>query len=836
MTLDRSSKTSDGRSQTNTSVQRWAAKSTQISSHARLQTSTPSPTLRKEELNGKLNGSVAGHSDDATTPVKPLLSSNITPRSGSRKARVESASSTPRRTPESNGAKGRPVSMIEGQNWSLGASNIGPGYGTGGGNVSRPERSRSVISDAQSSSTRQDRESWIASLDAVPKFFHMDETKALRAAKVQPQSSQSQPRLVDNRYLYGTATSTHSSRPSSPQSADDRPKFVYANGTQEDSSPAPRLINGTFGTRPPLQTIFSSYQTTTPTHRPPSPLKEEVLPVSRKSSLNKPSPRRHTRLVSSGSSGIRAPESITKGRSDISRRSSLNEPNRRITQPQSPVISTRKITSSRRSSIALSDSGREPTLMHSSEPQSTELSPTIYPPAPGPEPSPPQSPSKAAPGQSKLDHLNELAANARRERKVLDLEISNSSLLAINRTLETEMRKQKAELRFFRRLRSSGHFPASSRSASSRFSMPSASDDLSPTSSADEDYLDDDRFSNVSGTSDDTSFPDSLSFSPTPRNSTAPSGKGRQSRAFKLDLSAQRALLLDSQKLNQALKRCLSRTDELIADGKKALSYSVDVGQATSLGPRVLTPDERDEEIELGRGLLSPSIDEKHENPWDRAGNMEDARPTPQPDGLEKDKLEDNHPPGSGDHARESAEVQSPDVLGISYPNNNDNNDNNIEKDTVMETRHNIATAEQQDTLDAKYRDIMDVLDNNQDHTTLTLTASPPEEEPPAPVSTSSHLTPRKDDTLDIPYEDPGIDTDTGGEMSEALEEEEEEITNPLGLPPSPDPDRNSKQEDGVVGSSREGSESEGEEAAEEEKGGKGLGGFLRLVGGSWGV
>ncbi|KAI4197533.1 MAG: hypothetical protein LQ350_005848 [Teloschistes chrysophthalmus] len=809
MTFDRLSKTSDGRSQTNTSVQRWAAKTTQISSHARLQTSTPSPTLRKEGLNGKFNGSVADHSDDATTPVKPLLSSNITPRSGSRKARVESASSTPRRTPESHGAKGRPVSMIEGQNWSLGASNIGPGSGTRGGNVSRPERARSVVSDAQSS-TRQDRESWNTTLDTPPKFFHADEAKALRATKVQSQSSQSQTRLLDNRHMYGTASSAHSSRPDSPQCADDRPKFVYANGAQEDSPPAPRLMNGTFGTRPPLQTIFSSYQTTTPTHRPPSPLKEEVLPVSRKSSLNKPSPRRHTRLVSSGSSGIRAPDSITKGQSDLSRRSSLNGSTRIITQPQSPVISSRKITSSRRSSIALSDSGREPTLMLSPEPQFTELSPTMYPPTPGPEPSPPQSPSKAAPGQSKLDHLNELAANARRERKVLDLEISNSSLLAINRTLETEMRKQKAELRLFRRLRSSGHFPPSSRSASSRFSMPSASDDLSPTSSADEDYLDDDRFSNVSGTSDDTSFPDSLSFSPTPRNSTAPSGKGRQSRAFKLDLSAQRALLLDSQKLNQALKRCLSRTDELIADGKKALSYSVDIGQASSLGPRVLTPDERDGEIELRRALLSPGVDEKHENPWDRLGNMGDAGPTLQFGASEEEKLEDD-PLGLG---RQSAEVQSSDALGISHD----------QKDTVIETgAEPPITADQQDTLDAKYRDIIDVLDNNQDHTTLPPTASPPPEEPPVPIS--SHL----DDRLDIEYEDPGIDT--GGETSEAVEEEE-----PLNLPPPPDPDDTSKREDGAFGSSREASESEGDGEVEEEKGAKGLGGFLRLVGGSWGV
>ncbi|KAL8659481.1 MAG: hypothetical protein Q9202_007095 [Teloschistes flavicans] len=825
MTSDRSSKTSDGRSQTNASLQRWAAKSPQISSHARLQASTPSPTLRKDGLAGRLNGSVADHSDHATTPVKPLLNSNITPRSGSRKARVESTSSTPRRTPETIGAKGRPVSMIEGQNWSSGAPNAGFGSDTRGGNVSRPERARSVVSDAQPSTTRQDGESWNAGLDTVPKFFHANETKPLRATKVQSPSSQSQPRLADNRQFYGSAGSARSSRPSSPQYGDDRPKFMYANGKEEDSPPAPKLMNATFGTRPPLQTIFSSYQTTTPTHRPPSPLKEEVLPVSRKSSLSKPSPRRHTRLISSGSNGIRAPDSMTKGQLDISRRSSLNESTRRAIQPQSPVLSTRNITSSRRSSVALSDSGREPTFALSPEPQDADLSPAYHPTTSAVEPIQPHSPSKAAPGQSKLEHLNELAANARRERKVLDLEISNSSLLAINRTLETEMRKQKAELRLFRRLRSSGRFPPSSRSASSRFSMPSASDDLSPTSSADEDYLDDDRFSNVSGTSDDTSFPDSLSFSPTPRNSTTPAGKGRQSRAFKMDLSAQRALLLDSQKLNQALKRCLGRTDELIADGKKALNYSVDVGHASGLGPRVLTPDERDEEVELGRGLLSPGIDEKNENPWERLGSMEDAGHTPQFGGSEEEKPED-HPPSSGNQRYQSAETQSPDVLGISY-----------RKDTVGSGREIIATAEQ-NTLDAKYQDIIDVLDNSHDTTTLDPDLSPPE--PPAPVST--HLPPLKDttpqDTLEIPYEDPGIDT--GGETSSALEEDEgRESPEPVYSPPSPDL-TSARTKNTAFGSRESDSSSEGEaEDADETRAmspGKGLGGFLRLVGGSWGV
>lgn len=89
--------------------------------------------------------------------------------------------------------------------------------------------------------------------------------------------------------------------------------------------------------------------------------------------------------------------------------------------------------------------------------------------------------------------MNELAANARRERKVLDLEISNSSLLAINRTLEREMRKQTAELRRFRRLSCSGRLSvAPSRSASGKMSMLSeATDELDDNLLTSDDELED---------------------------------------------------------------------------------------------------------------------------------------------------------------------------------------------------------------------------------------------------------------------------------------------------------------------------------------------------------
>ncbi|KAL8733953.1 MAG: hypothetical protein Q9181_003367 [Wetmoreana brouardii] len=787
MTLDRPTKAPNGRSSTNTSAQKWTGKSPQMPSTARFTTSTPSPTLRKDGYVCGMNATALDLKEDVATPVKTLLSSNITPRSGSRKARIESASSTPRRTPEGTPPAGRPLSMIEGRDWPSGGPKLGTGLGERGGRVSRPERARSVTSDVQHSirggitTSSRENGSRTASPDTLSKFFHANEAKPRHNPRTQTPSPRLQPQRPGTQYTDGMSNIGRPTVCTSPDGGDDRPKFFYANGNQETGPP--RLTNGAFSARPPLQTIFSSYQSTTsPAQRPPSPLKEEVLPGSRKPSLSKLSPRRHTRLVSSGSNDIRAPDMLVKGESDLSRRSSLHKSTWGISQSQSPVATGFNFASSRRSSIALSDSGREHVPSPGS--QSAELPPTEPTITTSPQPDPSQSPSRPAPGQSKLDHLNELAADARRERKVLDLEISNSSLLAINRTLETEMRKQKAELRYLRRLRSSGRFPSSTRSASSRFSIPSAAEDLSPTSSADEDGIDDDRFSNLSGTSDDTSFPDSLSFSPTPRNSSMAAAKGRQIRAFKLDLSAQRVLLLDSQKLNQALKRCLGRTDELIADGRKALNYKVDTGKMLNLGPRVLTPDEHDEELEMGRGLLSPGLDEKIDNPWERPRSVGDTWNVPQLDGSREDILDvaAHDEVDRGDH---TVDAQSPDMLGISYDKPGKEPDPEIPE--VLE-----------EVLEGKPHRMADDFHEPPGTGFETKEPAPEDVSPVLPHNTGLET----QDTLDIPYEDPGIDT--GGETS-ALEDDEEEST-------------------------------EAEEELQNLSPGKGLGVFLRMVGGSWGV
>jgi hypothetical protein len=74
----------------------------------------------------------------------------------------------------------------------------------------------------------------------------------------------------------------------------------------------------------------------------------------------------------------------------------------------------------------------------------------------------------------------------------------------------------------------------------------------------------------------------------------------RDEKRLKLDLSKHQQLLIDSQKMNQSLKRCLGLSEELINEGKKAIAYTVRVSDI-QVGGRVLAP----EEIEDGNEGMS---------------------------------------------------------------------------------------------------------------------------------------------------------------------------------------------------------------------------------------
>ena len=233
--------------------------------------------------------------------------------------------------------------------------------------------------------------------------------------------------------------------------------------------------------------------------------------------------------------------------------------------------------------------------------------------------------------------MNELAANARRERKVLDLEISNSSLLAINRTLEREMRKQNAELRRYRRLSRSGRLSVApkSGSASGKMSLMSESaedfaDEISPLDSENEENDDENDDENILS---ETSFPSAASSRPSSPTSRAGRTRFQDPKRPELNLAAQRALLVEDQKLNQLIKRCLAQTESLVASGKTALEYQARAPTPENLGARVLTPDDTEDSIlERGQGLLSPSP-WTGSNPFERSlgstGSLDGGLETP---------------------------------------------------------------------------------------------------------------------------------------------------------------------------------------------------------------
>ena len=212
------------------------------------------------------------------------------------------------------------------------------------------------------------------------------------------------------------------------------------------------------------------------------------------------------------------------------------------------------------------------------------------------------SPSKSdAQPQSGGLKMSGSSASARHERKVLDLEISNSSLLAINRALEREMRKQTAELRRFRRLSRSGRLSMtpSHRSASGGLSVVSETDDGQSLCGTPGELSDSD---------DNISMSDEGSMTPGSVAENDARHSARDEKRFLQDLSKHKQLLIDSQRMNQSLKRCLGWTENLIAEARKALEYKVKVSDI-EIGGRVLSPDEVEGEWEGGKGLLSPTTD-----------------------------------------------------------------------------------------------------------------------------------------------------------------------------------------------------------------------------------
>jgi hypothetical protein len=203
-----------------------------------------------------------------------------------------------------------------------------------------------------------------------------------------------------------------------------------------------------------------------------------------------------------------------------------------------------------------------------------------------------QSPSKSAGGAE----ANDLVANARRERKVQDLQITNASLEAINRTLERELKKQTSELRRFKRLSRSGRLstaasnrPSTSADVGLGLSVLSEEGDSTALGTNQSTLDSDPKPESDNSLSDDY---DDSDLSPS-EDEADPSGEKtehvarRHQHRLELDMSKHRQLLEDSQRMNQSLKRCLDWTEELIREGNKALAYNIRLGEVEATGHRL---------------------------------------------------------------------------------------------------------------------------------------------------------------------------------------------------------------------------------------------------------
>lgn len=232
------------------------------------------------------------------------------------------------------------------------------------------------------------------------------------------------------------------------------------------------------------------------------------------------------------------------------------------------------------------------------------------------------------------DPLTELVANARREREMQDLQITNGSLEAINRTLERQLRKQTNELRRFKRLARAGRLSSATTGASSRIASGSTVSetpegplnqlDLSDLSEedSDPDLLDEDDIGSEMSESESTGS--DRAASPITMASRDVRHRRQDEKRLQVDLSKHRQLLVDSQKMNQSIKRCLGWTEELISEGRRALAYQVRVSEDDMGGDAA--PEHGEKPYIYDGAALWDHEDEDHDSHNSDASTAEEER------------------------------------------------------------------------------------------------------------------------------------------------------------------------------------------------------------------
>nr|OQO25830.1 hypothetical protein B0A51_09500 [Rachicladosporium sp. CCFEE 5018] len=519
-------------------------------------------TIRQDALAGPLNARATPPRQDET-PVKDL--GNVTPRSSTRKTRVE-GSGTP-----VNG--GQSPSLISGRA-SVTSDRGGDSVSSiGSGRATRPKsliggagRARSPLTTSPGFVDLSSQA--VGSIDS--RFFHASEARNLEPAPKKVEAKKPAAFFYADGQHEGTngVTATRkSSRPSSIVS-DARTSGVRAR-TDPISGPlnSPPILSPALSTVSNTSPFFATLPRHSAAARSPSPSKENIHLSYRKGASqifgSRPSPLPSPQALE-GAQRPLAPRTISSEQTPHRKSPSLssldspasNEPRRRSATTLEPQVNTPSPLS----------------LQTQTKPAESPLSPT--------------------------KGLSDLASDARRERKLLDLEISNSSLLAINASLEREVRRQKSELKRFRRLSRAGRFDDRTARLSeglsavgeadedaepgeydADFGLPSGFTDIYDGSSHSED---DDESSSVF--SNDTS-----AMSPSRRLGSARDAArlAKDEERLRKDLERHKELLVQSQMMNQSLKRCTFAAEDMLREGRRALDYHVKTSDV-KLGGRVL--------------------------------------------------------------------------------------------------------------------------------------------------------------------------------------------------------------------------------------------------------
>lgn len=232
----------------------------------------------------------------------------------------------------------------------------------------------------------------------------------------------------------------------------------------------------------------------------------------------------------------------------------------------------------------------------------------------------PVAPPKAVPGDEPnltanpiamtMKMREELAANARRERKVMDLEISNASLLAINRTLERKMKKQTSELRRYRRLARSGELKPKAAPKVSMTSAGSATEILGEGEENGNENVEAEIEKRAEETDEEEEEDDEESSS----GDETKSYKGKRALVstdkdkVSAELQKHQGLLDASAKTDALLVRCEFMIDEMMKEARKALEYRV-AASDVKIGGRILRSDDEEEEDEGEDGEVRVRLD-----------------------------------------------------------------------------------------------------------------------------------------------------------------------------------------------------------------------------------